>query len=112
MLSLPLLALCTKHHIISKYAFDDNNVTQNIKKMQEMVLDPRAVSKCLPVIICSQSITQVRPYKYNGVHLHDLLGGTVVSNIQKNNFDPPKNQPQFDLIFIYLFFERVEHLMY
>ncbi len=52
---------------------DKNCLVLNVKKTQEMVLDPRSVSEHKPVIIKDTVIQQVTSYRYLGFYMDSVL---------------------------------------
>ncbi len=52
---------------------DKNCLVLNVKKTQEMVLDPRKVSEHKPVIIKDTMIEQVTSYRYLGFYMDNIL---------------------------------------
>ncbi len=52
---------------------DKNCLVLNVKKTQEMVLDPRSVSEHKPVIIKDTMIQQVTSYRYLGFYMDSVL---------------------------------------
>lgn len=56
---------------------DDNHLTINIKKTEEMVLDPKAIGDHTPLCIHGETINQVSSYRYLGVHLNSCFSWQV-----------------------------------
>ena len=56
---------------------DENHLTINTKKTEEMVLDPKAIGDHTPLCIHGGTINQVSSYRYLGVHLDDCFSWQV-----------------------------------
>ncbi len=56
---------------------DDHHLTINVKKTEEMLIDPKSVGDHSPLLIHDQSIKQVSSYRYLGVHLDCLFNWEV-----------------------------------